>query len=318
MTEAPSTFDWRALLKVHPAAEAFEPLPEAEMQELTEDIRVNGLRALPVLWWSADQVPFLIDGRTRLDALAQLGLIYETPDHHVGLRTWTGTKWANLSGDRMLFENVRGDPYEIARSFNVRRRHLSFDDKRRAVERLLKIHPELSHRQIAEKADVSPTSVGKIYKQKQEAGDVSTVDTSRIDTKGRRQPTHKHRAPKQEVAAAERDTLAATAPTLVHFTFHQWLKLFRSGWKAVRPSGYGDWTRKQRNDACEIINQVVDEALAKIRAVDRDSDDDAAGSPLVPETKDPEDLVRQQVHAAKQARQQKMIDRKVRGAASHR
>ena len=84
-------------------------MAEAELRETAEGIWINGLR-LPVVTWSAkedddpqliDDDPQLIDGRNRLDALARLGLLYETSDHHIGLKNWTGTEWAKLSGERI-------------------------------------------------------------------------------------------------------------------------------------------------------------------------------------------------------------------------
>jgi hypothetical protein len=38
-----TAFNWREHLKVHPAAELFPLLPEAELRELTADIKANGL-----------------------------------------------------------------------------------------------------------------------------------------------------------------------------------------------------------------------------------------------------------------------------------
>jgi hypothetical protein len=102
--EPPATepFNWRALLPIHPAAELFPLMAEAELRETAEGIWINGLR-LPVVTWSAkeDDDPQLIDGRNRLDALARHGLLYETSDHHIGLKNWTGTEWAKLSGERI-------------------------------------------------------------------------------------------------------------------------------------------------------------------------------------------------------------------------
>jgi hypothetical protein len=88
-------FDWSKHLKVHPAADEYPLLREsdpARFQELVEDIKQNGLR-VPIVTYSASDadgrvlhVPFLLDGRNRLDALARLGLLYETADHHLGLK----------------------------------------------------------------------------------------------------------------------------------------------------------------------------------------------------------------------------------------
>jgi hypothetical protein len=46
-------FDWRQYLKVHPAADLFQLLPEAELKELSKDIKVNGLRT-PIVTWASE------------------------------------------------------------------------------------------------------------------------------------------------------------------------------------------------------------------------------------------------------------------------
>lgn len=41
---------WRKLLPVHPAAELFPLMSEAEIRELADDIKKHGLRERVVLW----------------------------------------------------------------------------------------------------------------------------------------------------------------------------------------------------------------------------------------------------------------------------
>jgi hypothetical protein len=193
--EPPATepFNWRALLPIHPAAELFPLMAEAELRETAEGIWINGLR-LPVVTWSAkeDDDPQLIDGRNRLDALARHGLLYETSDHHIGLKNWTGTEWAKLSGERIKFEhNVGCDPYALAMELNVHRRHLNTEQKRDLIAELIKANPEKSNKQIADQAGVvSYPTVTKVREALEESGDVEKFTTS-IDTKGRRQPRKK-------------------------------------------------------------------------------------------------------------------------------
>jgi hypothetical protein len=196
-TESSAPFDWRQRLAVHAATELFPPLPEAELRELAEDIRLNGLRA-PLVSWDGGDGPVLLDGRNRLDALALAGLLYETGDRHVGLKTWNGTKWCDASGDRIQFHHVHGDdPYVLACSLNIRRRHLTAEQKRDLIAKLVKATPEKSNRLIAHQVKVSHPTVAKVRKQLEQAGDVEKVSTS-IDSKGRKQPAKKSKlAPKK-------------------------------------------------------------------------------------------------------------------------
>ena len=58
-------------------------------------------RRSPIVDWApvdGSEAPVLLDGRNRLDALASLGLLYETDDHHIGLKRWNGTKWSDRVG----------------------------------------------------------------------------------------------------------------------------------------------------------------------------------------------------------------------------
>jgi hypothetical protein len=132
--------NWRDHLKIHPAAEFFPLMSEydpAALKELAENIRVNGLIEPIVGWASGGQ--FLLDGRNRLDAMALLGLLYETADHHVGCKKWDGKQWTDRPGGRIDsgwespgFRNLDsgdGDPYDLALSLNVHRRHLNAEGR---------------------------------------------------------------------------------------------------------------------------------------------------------------------------------------------
>jgi hypothetical protein len=188
-TETP--FDWRAHIKVHPAAELIPPLSEDQLDELAEDIQKTGLQ-VPIVSWSSTEggEEQVLEGRSRLDALARKGLLYET-EGHLHLKSWTGTKWAELSGDKIQFQHlVGGDPYALVLSFNIHRRHLTPELKNKLIDDLIKANPEKSNRQIAEQAKVGHPKVANRRKQLEAKGDVEQRSTS-IDTKGRRQPAKK-------------------------------------------------------------------------------------------------------------------------------
>jgi hypothetical protein len=213
---APAPFNWRAHLRIHPAADLFPLMSESELKEHAEDIKANGLCA-PLGFWSKDGNS-LLDGRNRLDALALLGLLYETEDHHLGIKKWTvGKGWSDRpAGHLELAIDTQGysdgDPYAIALSLNVHRRHLTHKQKDELVAKLIKANPGKSNRQIAAQAKVrSHPHVGKIRTELEKAGDVETVSTS-IDTKGRKQPAkHKGKATasKSEPTAPEVQPIAA-------------------------------------------------------------------------------------------------------------
>jgi hypothetical protein len=70
---------WRSHLKIHPACELFPPMSPAELRELGEDIKKDGLNQSFIVWSLADRQTeeldlFLLDGRNRLDAMELAGL----------------------------------------------------------------------------------------------------------------------------------------------------------------------------------------------------------------------------------------------------
>src|SRR6516165_5463827 len=77
---------WRDLIKVHPAADLFPMMPEAELRELGEDIKKSGLTSpivlyldpsLPINKHSDPKQYMLLDGRNRLDAMTLVGIEFE-------------------------------------------------------------------------------------------------------------------------------------------------------------------------------------------------------------------------------------------------
>jgi hypothetical protein len=173
---------WRDVLPIHPAAEIFPLMkdtdPEAS-RALGNDIQTNGLREGVALIDGK-----LLDGRNRLDAMEL-----------VGMKVVVGGEidWMNIPS-----RNVKGvDPYTFVFSKNMFRRHLSFEDKRKAIEARTKATPEVSDRQIATEANSNKNTVGRIRKNLVASGTCPDRDT-RTDSKGRQQAAHKPPKPKPQ------------------------------------------------------------------------------------------------------------------------
>jgi ParB-like nuclease domain len=195
---------WRDVLPVHPAADLFPPLKSDELRELGEDIKKNGLRE-PIILWAEDYAEDpadtewqVLDGRNRLDAMEMVGLpvvvvkdrqLVRQPRYLVG------------RGDRRTSPVV--DPYEYVLSANIHRRHLTAEQKREIIAKVIKAQPEKSDRQIAKIAKASPTTVGTVRAKMEAGGDVSKLDT-RTDTRGRKQPATKPTRRSPEAVEANR------------------------------------------------------------------------------------------------------------------
>jgi 16S rRNA G966 N2-methylase RsmD len=95
---------------VHPAAELFPLLGEAELAELAEDIRANGLHEPIWLWDDPERGTVLLDGRNRYAACRLVG-VAETTQRYIG-----------------------DDPITFSISRNMKRRHLTTGQKAAVAE----------------------------------------------------------------------------------------------------------------------------------------------------------------------------------------
>ena len=130
---------WRDHLPIHPAAEEFPLMPEAELQELGEDIKANGLRSPIVIYRGK-----LLDGRNRLDAMELVGiefafvedrqrkLVYLACDDS-NIFDGGGGSIIHLRGKGGLLDHINGDPYAFVLSANLHRRHLTGEQKRELI-----------------------------------------------------------------------------------------------------------------------------------------------------------------------------------------
>jgi hypothetical protein len=179
-----SLFDWRAHLKVHPAADLFPLMSESELKELADDIQQNGVRTPIQFWIDEDDKEWLLDGRNRLDALATLGLLKIDDDGSVdsilsGYVTW------------FVYDRNGADPYAAALSLNIHRRHLTAEQKRDLIAKLLKAQPQTSDRAIAKSANVDHKTVGAVREKLKSTGEIPQLEkTVGADGKSRKKPIH--------------------------------------------------------------------------------------------------------------------------------
>jgi hypothetical protein len=170
-------FDWRAHVRVHPAADLLPLLPPEELRALADDISANGLLSFAV----ADKDGVLLDGRNRLDALALLDALEPAPGEFCGIRI-------KGDGDPIRWRILgSGDPYDQVLSLNIHRRHLTAEQKRDLIDAVLKAKPELSNRQIAEKVKADHHKVASRRGALEATGEISPVEkTIGADGKARK------------------------------------------------------------------------------------------------------------------------------------
>jgi hypothetical protein len=180
-----STQTWRGVLPIHPAAELLPAMTDVELRDLGEDIRKHGQRIPITTLTDQEGVERLLDGRSRLDAMERLGLPI--------------VRDGDLNRDQLDIQNVSGnvDPYAYVLSANIHRRHLTSEQKREVIEKLLKAKPDQSNRTIAKQVKADDKTVGTVRNQLESRSEIPHVKT-RIDSKGREQPAKKARKLKAE------------------------------------------------------------------------------------------------------------------------
>jgi ParB-like chromosome segregation protein Spo0J len=150
-------------LKFHPAADIFPLMQGEEFEALVADIKANGLHESIVTYDG-----MILDGRNRLRACLAAGV---EPDFVGG---------------------GIGDPVAYVISANIRRRHLTAEDKIRFLAQLVAAQPEKSDRQHAKEAGVSHPTIAKARKTAEATGKALPV-AKRVgsDGKARKQPAKK-------------------------------------------------------------------------------------------------------------------------------
>jgi hypothetical protein len=219
-TPQPRRTSWRDVIAVHPAADIFPMMPRDELIVLGEDIKKNGLRNRVAVIKGPDDEPILIDGRNRLDAMELVGLKIVLED--VAVLVACGKHRPGF------------DPYDYVLSANIHRRHLTAEQKRDLIAKLLKATPGKSNRQIAKAVDVSHPHVGKVRAELESTGDVETVTTS-IDTKGRKQPAKRAIQPKPIEPPDEEQDMDVESPQVIENTAmdNRAASARASGWQAA-------------------------------------------------------------------------------------
>jgi hypothetical protein len=171
-------FDWRAIIPPHPAAELFPLMAEAELKELAADIKANGVVDSIVIFHDRDDQKSLLDGRNRLDALALLGLLNIGNNY---LRA------VDVGGREMavhhVFEKDDENPYALALSYNVHRRHLTAEQKRDLIAKVLKVTPGASNNSIAKQVKADDKTVAAVRRELEANSEIP--NKPRVEASGR-------------------------------------------------------------------------------------------------------------------------------------
>jgi hypothetical protein len=193
-SETRKLFNWRDHLRVHPAADLFPPLLPDELKALAEDIKVNGLKTPIVLWAELlEDSPVLVDGRNRLDALALLGWLGPARERALRERVKKHRRYINdnpleivdevsddcavIAWDSSLLQTTyTGDVNALVLSLNAHRRHLTADQKRELIGKVLKAKPEQSNRSIAKQVKADDKTVASVRRDLETTAEIPQLE----------------------------------------------------------------------------------------------------------------------------------------------
>ena len=187
------TRPWRDVLSIHPAADAFPLMSKDELIALAKDIEANGLMHKVVITGAinpdgtanVNQV-CVLDGRNRLDALEHLGK---------ELFDKKGRPSSEWFTNQFATDAFKMDELVYVISANIHRRHLTADQRRELIEKLLKANPEQSNRQIAAVVKRDHKTVSAVRTELEGRGEIPHVSIT-TDTKGRKQPAKRAAQPR--------------------------------------------------------------------------------------------------------------------------
>ncbi len=193
-------------------------MSESELDELTSDIREHGLIEPIVFWadntaqkesgqhWGLEHCPkYLLDGRSRLEALGRLGLSLDdvrcaTKRPSDPFRIIPAWKRQPLPGGAIGSWPWRYlDPWAYVLSVNVRRRHLTQAQKRQVVESVLRRRPDLTDRALAKLAGFDHKTAAARRAAAEASGEIPRIlPAERIEADGRRARARKTTTPAAE------------------------------------------------------------------------------------------------------------------------
>jgi hypothetical protein len=182
---------WRDHLPVHPAADLFPPMSESELRELGENIKKHGGLFSRIMFVKVGDGFQLLDGRNRLDAMDLVGM---------------GVDWKARSAPvQCLSDDV--DPYDYVLAANVHRRHLTGEQKRELIAKILKAKPEESNRKIAKQTKADDKTVAKVRRKLESTSEIPKLDKiTGADGKKRKSRSPRPRAEKKPEPVEHRIT----------------------------------------------------------------------------------------------------------------
>jgi hypothetical protein len=205
-------------LKFHPAADLFPLMEGTEFDKLVADIKANGLREKIDLYEGK-----IVDGRNRYRALLRLDINRSADDKQF----FRKALYAHSAGGEIAAHEQSNDDkvraYIISR--NIHRRHLTAEQRRDLIAKLVQAQPEKSDRAIGKMAKADGKTVAAVRAEQEERAEIPHVE-KRIDTKGRKQPAAKKPPKVQPGTSPKRDIVKEAFDLVLRMNDEQRAKFF--------------------------------------------------------------------------------------------
>src|SRR6516164_11843982 len=178
MSNSSSPKSWRDALPIHPAAELFPLMSEPELRELGEDIKKRGGLIDPITFVQVGDHFELLDGRNRLDAMDLVDMCIDFK------------RWGKEGGDiiRLLPDGM--DPYDFVLTANLHRRHLTSEQKRELIDKVLKAKPEASNATVAKQTKTTDKTVAKVRRKLESTSEIPKLEKT-VGKDGKARPKTK-------------------------------------------------------------------------------------------------------------------------------
>jgi hypothetical protein len=236
-------------MKFHPLAEIFPLMEGAEFDELVADIKANGLREKIDLYEG-----MIVDGRNRFLALQRLGI---DPSADPSKYFRRAIYAHSVGGDIAPHEQSNDDrvrAYVISK--NIHRRHLTAEQRRDLLVKLVAAQPEKSDRVLARDAKVDHKQVSRARRKAEATGAIASVEMrTGADGKARKQPAKKARRRWGRIVLADKGRCATA----------QERAAIRAQWAAEgRTPDNPEGSSPQEGDINDTINDEINAVIDKL------------------------------------------------------
>jgi ParB-like chromosome segregation protein Spo0J len=174
------------VLRFHPLADIFPLMEGEEFDELVADIEANGLHE-PITLYQGQ----VLDGRNRYRACLKIGFESRFEKFAAAAFKVTDKRLSKIT--ELEDDAAAALAYVISK--NIHRRHLSAEQRRDLLVKLVAAHPNKSDRAIAREAKVDHHQVARARKKAEATGTTVPVEKrTGADGKARKQPKRSTKA----------------------------------------------------------------------------------------------------------------------------